>query len=152
MATTKTAKAAAPSKTAPKTAAKPEAKAAKSPKAAAKKPLGEGTSKLAEFLKAKKLDARRVLIASHELESLQPEDRGIKRAKRVARTGAAEGGEEKPKETRKPRSGRPVTTRALKAALVGGTLSGPSKTRILRAVNHLLEQKKGEKVDLRALF
>ena len=34
----------------------------------------------------------------------------------------------------------------------GGTVSGPTKTRILKAVNHLLEQKKQEKVDLKALF
>jgi hypothetical protein len=38
------------------------------------------------------------------------------------------------------------------AALSGGTLSGPMKTRILRAVNLLLEQKKQEKVDLRTIF
>jgi hypothetical protein len=144
MATTKTATKAGPAaKTATKTAAKP---AVKTP---AKNPAAEGTSKLAQFLKAKKLDARRLLIASSELEALRPEDREIRRAKRVARTAE---GDDKPKETRKPRSGRPVTPRALHAALVGGSLSGPAKTRILRAVNHLLEQKKGEKVDLRTLF
>jgi hypothetical protein len=45
-----------------------------------------------------------------------------------------------------------VTHRALEAALQGGELSGPTKTRILRAVNYLLEKKKQEKVDLRAIF
>lgn len=112
----------------------------------------EGASKFAEFLKAKKLDARRLVGASHKLEALQPEDRIIRQAKRTAKAGAAEGGEAKPKEERKARSGRPITPRALNAALTGGALSGPVKTRILRAVNHLLEQKKTEKVDLRALF
>src|SRR5438128_11769919 len=95
--------------------------------------------KFAEFLASKKLDPRRVVAASHKLETLQREDRGIKLAKRTKVEG-----EDKTKETRKPRSGRPVTTRAIDAALQGGTISGPTKTRILRAVNHLLEQKKQE--------
>ena len=78
-----------------------------------------------------------------------PEDRLIRLNKRRARK--AEGGDA-PKETRKPHSGRPVSDRALHAALTGGTLSGPTKTRILKAVNHLLEQKKQDKVDLKTLF
>jgi hypothetical protein len=104
--------------------------------------------KFAEFLASKKLDPRRVLAASHKLETLQREDRGIKLLKR----SKGEGDDKKVKETRKPRSGRPVTTRALDAALKGGTVSGPTKTRLLRAVNVLLEQKKQEKVDLKQLF
>jgi hypothetical protein len=107
-------------------------------------------TKFAEFIASKKLDTRRIMAASHQLEQLQPEDRLIKLNKRRAR--AAEGGEGAPKETRKPRSGRPVTHRALDAALKGGKLSGPTKTRLLQAVNHLLELKKQEKVELRALF
>jgi hypothetical protein len=107
-------------------------------------------SKFAQFLASKKLDQRRLLAVSRRLEGNQPEDRLIRLNKRRAR--ASEGGADAPKETRKPRSGRPVTPRALEAALTGGTLSGPTKTRILRAVNHLLEQKKQEKVDLKALF
>jgi hypothetical protein len=109
-------------------------------------------SKFAEFLKAKKLDARRVLNASHILETLKPEDRAIRLAKRRAKGAAGEGEDKAPKETRKSRSGRPVTGRAIAAALKGGPLSGPTKHRILRAVNHLLEQKKQEKVELRTLF
>jgi hypothetical protein len=107
-------------------------------------------TKFAQFIAAQKLDPRRILIASHELEKLSPEDRQIRLKKRLARS--AEGGENKEKETRKPRSGRPVTDRAMQAALTGKSVSGPTKTRILRAVNHLLEQKKKDKVDLRALF
>jgi hypothetical protein len=34
----------------------------------------------------------------------------------------------------------------------GGKMSGPTKTRLLLAVNRLLEQKKQEKVELRTLF
>jgi hypothetical protein len=107
-------------------------------------------TKFSQFIAAKKLDPRRILAASHDLERLRPEDRAIKLIKRQARSG--EPVEGAVKEVRKPRSGRPVTHRAFDAAVAGGKLSGPSKTRLLLAVNHLLEQKKQEKVDLRQLF
>jgi hypothetical protein len=107
-------------------------------------------TKFAQFIASKKLDTRRILAASHRIERLMPEDRLIKLNKRQAR--GAESSDAATKETRKPRSGRPVTPRALTAALTGGTLSGPTKTRLLQAVNHLLELKKQEKVELRALF
>jgi hypothetical protein len=90
-----------------------------------------------------------VLAASHELERLRPEDRTIRLAKRKPK-GDSDKAE---KETRKPRSGRPVTERAIRAALSGAeAVSGPNKSRIVKAVNHVLEQKKQEKVELRALF
>jgi hypothetical protein len=108
------------------------------------------TTKFSEFIGAKKIDPRRILIASKKIESLRPEDRTIRLNKRLARKG--EPVEGATKETRKPRSGRPVTDRALQAAMKGGEISGPTKTRILRAVNHLLEQKKQDPVDLRVLF
>ena len=111
----------------------------------------EPKSKLADFLASKKIDPRRVLSASRDLEALRPEDRAIRLAKRQAKKGGGEGGEAA-KETRKARSGRPVTRRAIHAALHGKFISGPTKTRILKAVNALLELKKAEKVDLRALF
>jgi hypothetical protein len=107
-------------------------------------------TKFAQFLAAKKLDRRRIVVASRQLEILQPEDRIIKLKKRKPKGGDAPEGAAK--ETRKPRSGRPVTDRAIDAALAGKVVSGPTKTRILKAVNRLLEQKKQEKIDLRALF
>jgi hypothetical protein len=108
-------------------------------------------TKFAQFLAAKKLDRRRIVSASRTLETLRPEDRAIKLKKRQLRA-AADGAANAEKETRKPRSGRPVTDRAIDAALVGKAISGPTKTRILKAINHLLAQKKQEKVELRALF
>jgi len=108
-------------------------------------------TKFAQFLAAKKLDRRRILAASRKLETLGPEDRAIKLKKRQGRA-AAEATPGAEKETRKPRSGRPVTHRAIDAALVGKAVSGPTKSRILKAINHLLEQKKQEKVELKALF
>jgi hypothetical protein len=107
-------------------------------------------TKFSQFIASKKLDSRRILAASHTIETLTLEDRKIKLAKRSGKKEGADAAAKK--ETRKPRSGRAVTPRAIEAALTGGTLSGPTKSRILRAVNHLLEQKKQEKVDLKALF
>jgi hypothetical protein len=112
--------------------------------------MADTKSKFAQFIATKKLDVRRIVAASQKLERLHPEDRAIRLNKR--RSKAAESSEGAPKETRKARSGRPVTDRAIQAALTGGAVSGPTKTRILKAVNHLLEQKKQEKVDLRLLF
>jgi hypothetical protein len=109
-------------------------------------------SKFAQFIAAQKLDPRRILAESHRLEKLRPEDRLIRLNKHRVRKASSEGNTSVVKETRKPRSGRPVTPRALEAAVQGGKLSGATKTRILRAVNHLLELKKHEKVDLRLLF
>jgi hypothetical protein len=112
--------------------------------------MADTKSKFAQFIASKKLDVRRIMAASQRLERLLPEDRAIRLNKRRAKAG--EGGENAPKETRKAKSGRPVTDRAMQAALAGGSISGPVKTRILKAINHLLEQKKQEKVDLRLLF
>jgi hypothetical protein len=111
----------------------------------------ETETKFAGFIASKKLDARRILIASRKIEANRPEDRLIRLKKRLAKSAGDAAGTEV-KETRKPRSGRPVTDRALEAALSGGKLSGPTKTRIVRAINHLLEQKKQEQVSLRDLF
>jgi hypothetical protein len=131
-----------------KTEKKPAEKPAK--KAAPAKPAKEAPkSKLATFLADKKIDWRRVLTTSHALETLRPEDRQIKLNRRRAKGGEGEAG---PKEERKPRSGRGVTNGAMQAALYGKSISGPTKSRILRAVNTLLESKKTDKTDLRALF
>jgi hypothetical protein len=107
-------------------------------------------TKIEDFLKEKKIDPRRLLVASAEIERLRPGDRAIRLAKRNARKS-----EDKKKEglaAEKPRTGRPVTQRALTAALGGKQISGPQKTRILRALNHVLAQKKLEAVELVAVF
>lgn len=110
-------------------------------------------TKLATFLETNKLNTKRLLAVSHKLETLRKEDRNIKLARVRAKKGAEGGGAEgEKKELGKPRSGRAVTPGALATAMNGGAISGPTKQRILRAVNYLLEQKKKDKVDLRALF
>lgn len=108
-------------------------------------------TKIEDFLKEKKIDPRRILAASAAIERLQPEDRAIRLAKRRAR-GSEDAKKKEGAAAKKPRSGRPVTDRTLSAALQGKPISGPAKTRLLRAVNRILEQKKQEQVGLSALF
>ena len=112
------------------------------------------TNKLSSFLDTNKLNAKRLLAVSHKLETLQRADRAIKLGKRqgkkAAEAGTAKDGDKK--EVGKPRSGRPITAVALASALAGKVVSGPTKQRILRAINFLLEQKKKDKVELKTLF
>ncbi|WP_437980568.1 hypothetical protein [Sorangium sp. So ce117] len=109
-------------------------------------------TKIEDFLKEKKIDPRRLIAASVKIERLQPEDRAIRLTKRLARGSEDAAKKKEAASAKKPRSGRPVTDRTLSAALQGKPISGPAKTRVLRAVNRLLEQKKQEKVELSALF
>lgn len=108
-------------------------------------------SKFAQFLADNKIDPRRVRAASRALERLRPEDRAQRLARRKAKKSDAKPAEgaEKPA---KPRSGRPTTGRLLDAASAGKPISGPAKTRLLRAVNRVLEQKKKAATDLKSLF
>jgi hypothetical protein len=107
-------------------------------------------SKFAKFLTDNKIDPRRVRAASRQLERLRPEDRAKRLARRTAKKSEAKPAEgEKPA---KPRSGRPATGRLLEAAAAGKPISGPAKTRLLRAVNHVLSQKKKSATDLKSLF
>jgi len=109
-------------------------------------------NKLKSFLDSNKLNSKRLLAVSHKLETLTRDDRKIKLGKRKKGDDAPAEKKEGGEKPAKPRSGRPVTPRALDAALKGGEISGPTKQRILRAVNYLLEQKKKDKVELKTLF
>ncbi len=111
------------------------------------------TTKFGEFIADKKIDVRRLLVASRKIETLRPEDRAVKLAARLAKK-SEDGGGAKPESTQraKPRSGRPVTQRSVDAALKGLPLTGPQKNRLVRAVNRVLEQRKQDVIDLRALF
>jgi hypothetical protein len=109
-------------------------------------------TKFESFLSEKKIDPRRIIAASYDIERLRPEDRAIRLAKRVARKSEDAAKKKEGLAAKKPRSGRPVTQRAISAAMTGKEVSGPMKNRLLTAVNRILEQKKQEKVDLRALF
>jgi hypothetical protein len=106
-------------------------------------------SKLNDYLTNQKIDPRRILIASRDLEKLRPEDRAVRLAKKQAK-----GGDESKKDAaaKERRSGRAVSKPTLDRALAGGTLSPTAKTRITRAVNAVLAQKKKAEVALRDLF
>jgi hypothetical protein len=106
-------------------------------------------SKLEQFLEENGIDSRRLIHASRQLERLRVADRKVKLAQRLARKSEEA---KKPEGLEKPRSGRPVTRVSLDKALSGKALSGPQKTRILRAVNRVLEQRKKAPVGLGALF
>lgn len=109
-------------------------------------------TKIADFLTEKKIDPRRVIAASRVIERFRPEDRKIRLAKATARKSEDAAKKKEGEAAKKPRSGRPVTQRAISAALTGKAVSGPTKSRILRAVNRVLEQKKLEQIELVALF
>ncbi len=109
------------------------------------------STKFQDFLQEKQIDPRRLLIASRLEERLRLEDRRVKLAQR-RRKGSESSEEGEKAEQPKSRSGRPATPRLLRAASSGESVSGPAKTRLLRAVNRILQQRKQDPVDLRALF
>jgi hypothetical protein len=110
-------------------------------------------SKFAQFLTDNGIDPRRVTVASRAIERLRPEDRRIRLEQRRTKSDEGGGGGDKGKTPpAKPRSGRIVTARLLREAMEGKRISGPAKHRLVRAVNRILEQKKKDPVDLRALF
>jgi hypothetical protein len=110
-------------------------------------------TKFAQFLTDNKIDPRRLLVVSKRLERLGATDRRIKLEKRRTKQGgAAPAAEGEKKAPEKRKSGRPVTDRLLSAATAGKPVAGPAKTRLLRAVNRVLEQKKKPAVELKTLF
>ncbi len=107
-------------------------------------------TKLEAFLTDQKIDHRRLLTASRQVERLRPEDRAIKLVQKQTRK--KEDGK-LPDDLKKPRSGRPVTTVGLARAMAGDSrLSSAAKARILRAVNAVLSQRKKDEVKLIDLF
>jgi hypothetical protein len=111
------------------------------------------SSRFSEFLSTEKIDPRRLLVASRQLERLRPEDRQVRLKKRLSKkAGDAAAAPAEAKDAPKRRSGRTITSRLLSMAQAGATLSGAQKTRLLRALNRVLEQKKKEPIDLRKVF
>ena len=108
-------------------------------------------TKLADFLSTKKIDHRRLLVASKQIEALSPVDRALRFAKiRTKKSTATDAQKELAKG--KGTSGKPVSTPLLNRALEGKPIPGAGKTRILRAVNRVLEQKKQSAAQLKDLF
>jgi hypothetical protein len=111
-------------------------------------------TKFARFLSDNGIDPRRILAASRAVERLRPEDRRLRLERKRARSDEAPAAaDSKGEKSRpKPRSGKPVTSRLLRDATEGKAISGPAKTRLLRAINRILEQKKQDAATLKALF
>ncbi len=107
-------------------------------------------SKLSEYLKNNKIDARRVVGASRSIERQTAEDRTLVSKKAAIKAGKMEKDEAITKA--KPRSGRRVTQPAIDRALAGTTVAGPTKTRIVRAVNAILVARKKPEATFRDLF
>lgn len=108
-------------------------------------------SKLSDWMTKNKIDSRRVIAVSKDLEALRPEDRALKSLRAKVKAGKA-GDDEKEKAKVKPRSGKPVTSPTIERALEGKSIPGPAKTRIVRAVNAILTTKKKGEVQLKDLF
>jgi hypothetical protein len=108
-------------------------------------------SKLSDFLTKEKIDPRRVIAASHRVESLQPGDRVVRLARHRVRKGSASDAE-KERAQGSARSGRPVTPPTLDRALSGKELPRKAKQRIVRAVNHVRAQRKQPEVQRADLF
>ncbi len=107
-------------------------------------------SKLDTFLSEHKINDQRLIAASRQIERLRPADRAIKLKQAQARK--SEDGK-KPEGLEKPRSGRTLTQIGVtRARGADPRISGPYKTRILRAVNRILEQRKKDPVAFDALF
>lgn len=107
-------------------------------------------SKFSDFLSTKKIDPRRLVSASKGLETRTDEDRALVAKKALIKAGKAEKDEATQKA--KPRSGRPVTLSSVEKAVRGDTITGPTKTRIVRALNAVLTQKKQGEIALRDVF
>jgi hypothetical protein len=109
-------------------------------------------SKLQTFLADNKIDQRQLLAVSHKLESLRAEDRAIRLTKKRGAKSEDAAAKEKAKSAGKGRSGRPLNASTLAKVFASTPVPGPTRTRVLRAVNALLERRKKDKVELSALF
>lgn len=106
-------------------------------------------SKLHDYLTKHKISVRRLTATSGKLERLTVDDRKIKQARKQAK-----GGDEGAKElaAKKPRSGRKLNAATIERAIAGTAVSGPAKTRVVRAVNAVLTQRKKSEAKFSDLF
>ena len=109
-------------------------------------------SKLSDFLEKEKIDPRRILSVSAKLEGLRREDRKIRLARRVARSGNEASDAVKELAAKKPRSGRSVSRPTLDRALRGEKVSPGARRRIGRAVNYIRQQRKQDPIATPELF
>jgi hypothetical protein len=108
-------------------------------------------SKLSEYLEKQKIDPRRILIASRQIERFTREDYAVRRARQVVKKGKPTDAQKSLAEKR-ARSGRPVTRPSLDKALRGERISSTTRSRIVRALNRILSQKKKSEVSASDVF
>lgn len=110
-------------------------------------------TKFAKFLEDNKIIGLRLQAASTKVERRTQEDRAhlADVARKRALAGRKNAGSVAV-DKRKLHSGRPVTARLVDYASLGKPVSGPAKTRLLRAVNRILEQRKQPVVAIKDLF
>ncbi len=110
-------------------------------------------TKFAELIESNKIDHRRLMSASRQIERLRLEDRQIKLAKQqLKKEGNAENEKLKEAAAKKARSGKVITKQLIAKATAGQKIPGAAKQRVLAAVNRILEQKKKDTVELKTLF
>ncbi len=104
-----------------------------------------------DFVSQSGLDANKILRASERLERVRDEDRELMRRRaekrrRNAGQSYADAG------LAKPRSGRPLRPGHVAAVMADRPVPGPVRTKVVRAVNALLQKKGGEAVTAPKLF
>jgi len=110
-------------------------------------------TKFAKFLEDNKIIGLRLQSASAKIERLTAEDRAFiaEVACKKSLAGRKNAGSVVV-EKKKLHSGRPVTARLIDDASLGKSVSGAAKTRLVRAVNRVLEQRKKPVVTIKELF
>ena len=111
------------------------------------------STKFAKFLEESKIHPLRLRAASRKIERRTREDRAFLGAvaKKKALAGRKDAGNITV-EKKKLHSGRPVTHRLIDDASQGKSVSGAAKSRLVRAVNQILELKKQSPITIRELF
>ena len=123
-------------------------------------------SRLSEFIAENEITVEALLSASRRIERHTKSDRELKLRRKQLRMTLKKGDagekeltdDEKKRDLyqrsgiAKPRSGRPLTRNIINAALAGKPVTRKSRSKILAAVNAVLEKKNAKKVDLAELF
>lgn len=105
----------------------------------------------ADFLSEKGLSPDQILRVSRRIESLRDADRALMRKRALKRrTSAGQSYEEA--NLAKPRSGRPLRPGHLAAATGDQPVPGPVRTKLVRAVNQILQKKGQEPIRHPQLF
>lgn len=105
----------------------------------------------ADFLNQKGLEPKQILLVSQRLECVRDEDRILMR-RREARRRENPGKSYEELGIAKPRSGRPLRPGHIEAALADKPIPGPVRSKVVRAVNFLLQKKGQEPVRAPDIF